>query len=258
MGATSKTRDAYGFVELKLDRALDAARFLTARTYLNTFRYGGDYLTEGFNYPDGARNDVIGTEAALHWDIASSNRLTFGGEARHDLVARYFAAGTPGVDQNLPNTVLSAYVQDEHQLTRSISLLAGLRHDAYHTSRDATSPRLAAILRPDLRLDLQAALRKRLPGAEHVRGHGRWPAVQGESRVAARAGHDHGGGMAAAPGARTARHRVAVPLRHEGTHRPDRRPGGFALSVSQRGRRAGRRLRAGDAGPDGRHRSPAT
>jgi len=148
VGATSQTRDAYGFVELKLDRALDVARFLSARTYLNTFRYGGDYLTEGFNWPDLARNDVIGTEAALHWDIASSNRLTFGGEARRDLVARYSAAGQPGVDQNLPNTVLSAYVQDEHQLTRSISLLAGLRHDSYHTSQDATSPRLAAIFAP--------------------------------------------------------------------------------------------------------------
>jgi iron complex outermembrane receptor protein len=44
--------------------------------------------------------------------------------------------------------VLSAYVQDEHQVTRSLSLLAGLRHDSYRNSQDATSPRLAAIFTP--------------------------------------------------------------------------------------------------------------
>jgi iron complex outermembrane receptor protein len=148
VGAASKTRDAYGFVELKLDRPIDDARRLDARAYLNTFRYDGDYLTDGENSPDGARHDVAGAEAALHWDIASSNRLTVGGEARRDLRARYFLPGQADSDWSQPNTVLSAYLQDEHQLTRSLSLLAGLRHDSYQTTQDATSPRLAAIFAP--------------------------------------------------------------------------------------------------------------
>jgi iron complex outermembrane receptor protein len=148
-GAPSKTRDDYGFLELKLDRQLDATRQVTARTYLNTFRYDGDYVTAGENFPDAARNEVIGAEAALHWDIASANRLTVGGEARHDLRARYFLrGGSPEDDWKLRNTALSAYVQDEHQITRSLSLLAGIRHDAYKNSQDATSPRLAAIFAP--------------------------------------------------------------------------------------------------------------
>jgi outer membrane receptor for ferrienterochelin and colicins len=148
-GAPSKTRDDYGFLELKLDRQLDATRQVTARTYLNTFRYDGDYVTAGENFPDAARNEVIGAEAALHWDIASANRLTFGGEVRHDLRARYsLLRGSPEDDWKLRNTALSAYVQDEHQITRSLSLLAGLRHDSYETSQDATSPRLAVIFAP--------------------------------------------------------------------------------------------------------------
>jgi iron complex outermembrane receptor protein len=151
VGDPSKTRDDYGFLELKVDRRLDVARLLTARTYLNTSRYDGDYFSEGENYPDAARNTVVGAEAAVHWDVASSNRLTVGGEARHDLTARYYFPLEIGdVDLRLRNTVLSAYIQDEHQVTRSLSLLAGLRHDSYKTSRDATSPRLAAIFAPSL------------------------------------------------------------------------------------------------------------
>jgi iron complex outermembrane receptor protein len=45
---------------------------------------------------------------------------------------------------------VSAYVQDEHQVTRTLSLLAGLRHDSYKTSQDATSPRMAVIFAPAL------------------------------------------------------------------------------------------------------------
>jgi iron complex outermembrane receptor protein len=150
VGDPSKTRDDYGFLELKLDRPLDDARQVTARAYFNANRYEGDYISGGENYSDASRHEVIGAEAALNWDVASSNRVTVGGEVRHDFRARYF---TPrefprDVDWSLPNTVLSTYVQDEHQITRSLSLIAGLRHDAYETSQDATSPRLAAIFAP--------------------------------------------------------------------------------------------------------------
>jgi iron complex outermembrane receptor protein len=150
VGDASKTRDDYGFLELKMDHPLDDARQLAARAYFNTARYDGDYWSAGENASDGARNAAVGGEATLRWDVASSNRLTLGGEIRRDLRARYF---TPrefprDVDVNSPNTVLSAYIQDEHQVTRSLSLLAGLRHDSYRTSRDATSPRLAAIFAP--------------------------------------------------------------------------------------------------------------
>lgn len=149
-GDPSRTRDDYGFLELGLDRPVDDSRRVTARAYLNTYRYDGDYITAGEPTTDGARHEAVGAEAALHWDVASSNRLTIGGEARRDLRASYFMprALPRETDWSLPNTVLSAYVQDEHQLTRSLSVLAGLRHDSYETTEDATSPRLAVIFAP--------------------------------------------------------------------------------------------------------------
>jgi iron complex outermembrane receptor protein len=148
VGRASKTRDDQGFVELKLDRALDPTRQVNARAYFNTSYYHGDYFREGVNNLDEANYRVVGGEASLNWDIASSNRLTVGGEVRHDLRAEYLWSVEPGSEADLPNTVASAYVQDEHQITRSLSLLAGVRHDAYETSRNATSPRLAAIFAP--------------------------------------------------------------------------------------------------------------
>jgi iron complex outermembrane receptor protein len=51
-------------------------------------------------------------------------------------------------DWSWPNTVLSTYVQDDHQITRALSVLAGLRSDAYQRIEDATSPRIAVILAP--------------------------------------------------------------------------------------------------------------
>jgi iron complex outermembrane receptor protein len=91
----------------------------------------------------------VGAEVALTWDIASSNRLTVGGEARRNLRAQYVLPElTPSEVFDLPNTVLSAFVQDEHQVTRTLSVLAGLRYDVYELSDNATSPRLAAIFAP--------------------------------------------------------------------------------------------------------------
>ena len=149
MGEPGETRDDYGFIELKVDRQVDATRQLSGRAFLNTFRYDGKYVSDGVPSTDEARNEQLGAEVALNWDIASSNRLTVGGEARHNLRAQYVLPElTPSKVFNLPNTVLSAYLQDEHQVTRTLSILAGLRHDVYELSENATSPRLAAIFAP--------------------------------------------------------------------------------------------------------------
>jgi iron complex outermembrane receptor protein len=46
------------------------------------------------------------------------------------------------------NTVLSTYVQDEHQLLPFVSVLGGLRFDSYSAGVDALSPRMALIVTP--------------------------------------------------------------------------------------------------------------
>ena len=148
VGPASKTRDDFGFLEIKVDRALDVARRLSGRAYVNVYDYAGDYYSAGENSPEAARQELVGAEAALQWDLASRNHLTAGIEVRHDLRARYWIPEEPGSEMSLPGTVLSLYLQDEHQITRSLSLLAGLRHDVYETTRDALSPRVAAIFSP--------------------------------------------------------------------------------------------------------------
>ena len=230
-GDPSTTRDDYGFVELQMERSLDEAREISARAYLNVNRYDGRYLSAGEENVDGSRNEVLGAEAALHWDVASSNRLTVGGEVRRDLRALYFDRQ---VNWSRPNTVLSAYLQDEHQLTRSVSLLAGLRHDAYDNSDDATSPRLALIFAPTQRstFKLLYGTAFRAPGPyENADGGEDYkdnPGLRPET------GSDHGGRLAAAARQQPARQRLAVPLRHAPADRPHPGSGGFALPVPER------------------------
>ena len=108
----SRTRDEHGFLELKLDRPLDPQRQVSARAYVNTSDYTGHYVTDGVDVPDESQSRAVGAEAALNWDIASAHRLTVGGEVRHDLRAIYFSPVAPGSEVELPNTVVSAYIQE--------------------------------------------------------------------------------------------------------------------------------------------------
>jgi iron complex outermembrane receptor protein len=149
-GTPNQTRDDRGFVELRFERAVDATRRVSARAYFNDYRYDGYYTSAGNTSTDGARDQAVGGEAMLQWDVASANRLTVGGEVRRDLKSRYFLplAAPHELDFNIPNTILSAYVQDEYQIAAPLSLLLGVRHDAYETTENASSPRLGLILTP--------------------------------------------------------------------------------------------------------------
>lgn len=139
--------DYFSFAELRYDRQLDVARQVMVRTYVNSYRYGGHYMVSGAPFADAGQGTLLGTEASLRWDLNSSNRLTFGAELRHFPTARYYIPGTD-FSVGVPYTVSSAYVQDEHQLTRTIAALAGLRYDHYTTSGSAASPRIALIYTP--------------------------------------------------------------------------------------------------------------
>lgn len=149
-GTPSQTRDDRGFLELRFEHEMDAARRLTARAYVNQYLFDGDFYAPGLTVTDGGRNQAVGGEANLQWDLGSNNRLTLGTEIRRDLKATFVAPRTAPyqLELNAPNTVLSAYVQDEYQIAAPISLLLGVRHDSYQITGGATSPRLAIIGRP--------------------------------------------------------------------------------------------------------------
>jgi iron complex outermembrane receptor protein len=155
---SAATRDAYGFLELGYQRQIGAATQLATRAYYHRFEFEGTYPyvvdDEGAIDPwrvDG-RQQSVGSEATLRWDLTSANRLTIGGELRRHAQAQYRYgvdnAYVPESGFDVPSTTTSAYVQDEHQLTSAVSILGGLRYDRYDAVLDAFSPRLAMIVAP--------------------------------------------------------------------------------------------------------------
>jgi outer membrane receptor for ferrienterochelin and colicins len=153
----AKTRDDYAFLELNYDRELGPKRRLATRTYYNWYYYDGGYPNgvDSAGFPamllDGGRYSAAGSEGTLRFDIASSNRLTVGGEVRRELDARYFSklGDQPAyVELDGTATTLSAYVQDEHQLSSTVSILGGARFDRYTATVSALTPRAAMIVSP--------------------------------------------------------------------------------------------------------------
>lgn len=151
----AETWDAYSFVELDFDRQLNARTWLTSRAYYNHYMYEAGFpladstgtvalLTEGTD------NKIVGGEAALRFDLASANRLTIGAELRESLEGRYFVPRDTRDQTNIngPFRVLSGYIQDEHDFSQQLSLLAGVRYDASSVTENTFSPRAGVLARP--------------------------------------------------------------------------------------------------------------
>jgi outer membrane receptor protein involved in Fe transport len=147
---SAETRDALGFAELKYDHEIDATKHASARAFYNGYWYEGIYPEPDVTTSDGGRNHVVGTEGMMRWDITSAHRLSLGAEVKHNLEARYFAPRSGPIEEELsvPYTVLSAFAETEHQLTRSLAVLGGIRVDGYSTTGTSVTPRGAAILMP--------------------------------------------------------------------------------------------------------------
>jgi outer membrane receptor for ferrienterochelin and colicins len=153
----SFTRDEFSFLELTHQSRPARALTVDTRTYFNSYLYRGGYPSDvnpdgtTWSLHDRTLQQAIGNEASLRWDLGSGNRLTLGTEVRHSPTLRYASENSLRVEELLidqPSTTLSAYVQDEHQLSREVSLLAGVRYDRYRAGLQAVSPRLAVIVAP--------------------------------------------------------------------------------------------------------------
>lgn len=146
----ARVRDAAGYLELKYDHDLSAVHHLTARTYYDTYYYGGDYPYLGDLTGDRASNRVVGAEAAFRWDPLPNNRVTAGaeyrwnGRTRLDLLEQGVLYSS--IDQTF--SVVSLYLQDDFQIRDNLSLLMGARHDESSLAGGATTPRVALIYDP--------------------------------------------------------------------------------------------------------------
>jgi outer membrane receptor for ferrienterochelin and colicins len=140
--------DASGFLELTQTADLSERHQLSSRVYYDEYRYEGDYPYATYVWREQSRNRVIGFESALRWDLGSRNRLTTGVEYRRNFEVRYDSPDDATFDYGDPFSVVSTYLQDEHQLLPNLTLLAGIRHDDHEISGGATTPRAAILFDP--------------------------------------------------------------------------------------------------------------
>ena len=144
---TTLTIDRYAYAELKYEHALDASKRIRIRGFFDRYAYDGTYAYEGDDLVEGSKDESAGSEASLHWDIGSAQRLTAGLEYHRHLRAKYFIVGTSdGV--SVPYEVASAFLEHEFQPTRNLTLLGGVRADHYSTTGGSLTPRAAVLYDP--------------------------------------------------------------------------------------------------------------
>jgi len=145
----SQTEDRRAFLECKIDHPWGNNRQLMGRLYYDHYHYNGTYPYE-IDQNDRSTGNWAGGEAQLRWDLRADNRLVFGVEHQNNMRADYelWDADTSYFDGNFPFSLWSAYLQDEAQLTPSLAVTAGVRHDYNSTLGSTTTPRGALVFSP--------------------------------------------------------------------------------------------------------------
>lgn len=140
-----------GFLELRYERDLGSPRQLRVRVFADHNRFQRDIPFPGFLAGYEVRGTSVGGEATLRWDLGSRQRLTLGTQYRDNTEARVTTSSPIGVAPsiNSPYGILSAFVVDEFDLTRWLTVLGGVSHDRYSTGANITAPRGAVVIRPD-------------------------------------------------------------------------------------------------------------
>jgi len=150
----SRTVDGQSFVDLRMDRALDAARRVEARAFAGRYYYVGDYI---YDYPpvtanrDRTEGRWWGVEVKAIQTLTGGHTLAAGAE---------YQDNTAQFQTNYDVDPYLLYLDDHHSGHRTGVYVAGdirfgeqwlasvgVRRDAYSDAEEATSPRLALVYR---------------------------------------------------------------------------------------------------------------
>jgi iron complex outermembrane receptor protein len=151
----AETRDGQAFAEVSYRHTVSSTTELHVRGYFDDAVHEGVYPNGEASVPAASGpaalvrvlSRAFGSEARVRFDLSARNRLVMGVEgvratrASHDItnMGQLYLGG------DFPYTLLSAFAQDELELTPDLVLTVGLRRDQYSTKGSATTPRGALV-----------------------------------------------------------------------------------------------------------------
>jgi outer membrane receptor for ferrienterochelin and colicins len=154
--APNTTVDSRGYVELRYAHETINGWSLTGRAYYDTFDYHAlasyDYDTGRAVNDDSARERWLGAELGASRSFFNRFRLTLGAEVRYsiDLLQRNYDEHpfTSYLDVGAYQLVFGTYADGHLEITKQLSLSAGLRWDHYDSFGNTVNPRTALIWKP--------------------------------------------------------------------------------------------------------------
>lgn len=154
----NRLSDERSYVEARYEHFLDENWHLQTRTYLDDYRYYGNYVYDyngnGTLTPNHDRPYArwFGGEIQLSGILFDEHQLTLGLEARDDFeqhLQNYDSAPEfTYINETHGAYSVGVYAQDEYRIFRNLSLDLGLRFDDFSTFGGTINPRLGLIYHP--------------------------------------------------------------------------------------------------------------
>ena len=148
--AKETTLDQRSYVEGRYATLPGEKTQFTARAYFDQYNYSGIYEYADGEEPDASTGVWVGGETQMTWDMFPTNRIIAGVEYQHHFQSDYrlWTINEILFAGDFPFHVGSAYLQDEWQATRALSLLASVRKDIYSRAGSTIAPRFAIVYTP--------------------------------------------------------------------------------------------------------------
>lgn len=155
----TRTTDSHSYIDLRYEHTFAKAWSMMARTFYDRYTYQGTYMypssldtaqiSPNLDFADGK---WWGADLQLTKTVWSRNRITVGGEYRDNLRQKQTNYDLNPysllVDDSRQSFVGAFYLQDELNITKSVTLNTGFRYDYYSAIDASSDPRAALIYRP--------------------------------------------------------------------------------------------------------------